>query len=101
MLPRLPRGDGSRPTTKGGSRGCWPPFDSDPGMWDVNGERFEFMDADWGAALGPLVVDTRILAVGKLFQVLIRSLVSGLLGMVGETIEGWQGWVAGQPTMSA
>ena len=33
--------------------------------------------------------------------VLIRSLVSGLLGMVGETIEGWQGWVAGQPTTSA
>ena len=34
-------------------------------------------------------------------RVLMRSLVSGLLGMVGETIEGWQGWVAEQLTTSA
>ncbi len=35
------------------------------------------------------------------FKLLMRSLVSGLLGMVGETIEGWQGWVAEQLTTSA
>ncbi len=34
------------------SRSVVPKFDSDPGMWDVNGERFEFIDADWGRHRG-------------------------------------------------